>query len=121
MVRKAISYEKRLEIVNLKKHTTLSNRQIAARCDVSEKCVRTTLANFSQTSSVKEKFKPGSPCKYSQGDENYIFRQDRVNFKWSNRDLANDYNSNQKNVSVSVICTTCKANKKVTKCKQHSN
>ena len=29
-VRKAISYEKRLEIVSLKKHTTLSNGQIAA-------------------------------------------------------------------------------------------
>ena len=101
MVRKAISYEKRLEIIHLKKHTTHSNRQIAARVDVSEKCVRTTWANYNKTNSAKEKHKPGRPRKYSERDENYIFRQARVNFKWSNRDLAHDYNSNRKNVSVS--------------------
>ena len=48
MVRKAISYEKRLEIIHLKKHTTQSYMQIAARVDVSEKCVRTTWRTLRQ-------------------------------------------------------------------------
>jgi len=37
---------------------------------VSEKCVRTTLANFEKTNSAEEKTKPGIPRKYSERDEN---------------------------------------------------
>jgi len=100
MVRKAITIVKRYEIINLKTHTNHSNRKIAAMVGVSEKCVRTTLANFEQTNSAKEKVKPGRPRKYSERAENYIFRQARTHFKWSNADLARDFNNYQKNISV---------------------
>ncbi len=91
MVRKAITKEKRYEIMTLKTFNNHSNRKIAAMVGVSEKCVRTTLANFEETNSAKEKAKPGRP---------HIFRQARANFKWSNADLARDYNNNKKNISV---------------------
>ena len=101
MGRKAISHEKRLEIIHLNRHTEHSNRQIAKLVGVSEKCVRTTLANYKINQSVKEVSRPGRPRKLSVRDESYIFRQARVNIKWSNRDLADDFNENKKNVSVS--------------------
>ncbi len=70
MVRKAITKEKRYEIMTLKTFNNHSNRKIAAMVGVSEKCVRTTLANFEKTNSAEEKTKPGIPRKYSERDEN---------------------------------------------------
>ena len=65
MGRKAISHEKRLEIVHLSRHTEHSNRHIAKLVGVSEKCVRTTLSNYKIIQSVKEVSRPGRPRKLS--------------------------------------------------------
>ena len=101
MVRKSINIEKSLEIIHLKHHTLQSYVKIAQLVGVSEKCVRTTLKNYSSINTTSENKKYGRPRKLSLKAENYIFRKARVHVTWSNRDLANDINSIHCNITVS--------------------
>jgi hypothetical protein len=47
-----------------------SSRQLG----ISEKCVRTTLANFKETGDVADKPRPGAPKKISERDKNTVYR-----------------------------------------------
>ncbi len=55
MGKKAVSQEIRWHIVGLSKVEKIKLKTIAEMVGVSEKCVRTTLKNFRETGSAKEK------------------------------------------------------------------
>jgi len=93
MGRKPVSLETRQQIIGLSKDETNSNVKIAKLVGVSEKCVRTTLANFKNFGSPIESPRPGRPKATTPRDEKWICRQARVNPKISYRNLADEFNS----------------------------
>ena len=79
----------------------MSNRKIAEILKVSEKCVRTTLKNYRSLGSPLELKRTGRPKKLSKRQEHHIFRKARTHFKWSYQDLADDFNQQFLNYSIS--------------------
>lgn len=74
MGRKAISEATRWQIVGLSKNESNSMRKIAELVGVSEKCVRTTLRNYKESGSVKDKKRVGRPEKVSEREKSFISR-----------------------------------------------
>jgi transposase len=88
MGKKAVSYQKKMEIVSLKKHTQYSNRQIAKRVGCDEKCVRNTWSAYQLTGDVKDKPRSGRPTKTTDREKSLIFLDSRRNPLFSSQKLA---------------------------------
>ncbi len=52
----------------------MSKRAIGRQLGISEKCVRTTFANFKETGDVADKPRSGAPKKISERDKNTVYR-----------------------------------------------
>ena len=96
-----VTNAQRSEIIGLWRAGAFSKRKIGGIVRVSEKCVRTTIKNFEASGAALEATRSGRPRKLTDRQERYIFRKARVNYKWSFRDLANDFNQNCSSISVS--------------------
>jgi transposase len=87
----SVSIEKRIEIISLKKNTDYSNREIASRLGVSEKCVRTSWKNFEENGKAGEKRRIGRPKLTSVRDVSLLTRQVRQNPRLSAKKLAGTF------------------------------
>jgi transposase len=76
MGKKSVSMETKWQAIGMHK-LNLSNREIARRLNISEKCVRTTLKNFKESGSVADKPRSGAPKKLSERDENALYQISR--------------------------------------------
>ena len=84
MGKKAVSIEIRNQIVGAWKTKTKSNVAIAKMFNVTEKCVRTTVANYMESGRANEKPRSGRPTKHTERDRNKIYRMVRKDPKlWS--------------------------------------
>ena len=102
MGKKPIKNETRIEILTIHNHMKLTNRDIAKRLNVSEKCVRTTIKNKTRFGIVGDSPRSGRPKKLSCRDESWLYRQVRFNPKMSIQDLTSDFNSRASGVGVSI-------------------
>ena len=93
MGKKIVRTETEQKILGLHDHTQDSNREIARKLGISEKCVRTTIKNFQQNASVTDCPRSGRPKKTSYYDDKWIFRQFKVDPKISLRQLTSEFNS----------------------------
>jgi len=93
MGKAAVDNGTRERIISLVLHTELSQREIARRIGVSDKCVRTTIKNYRARGSVAEAPRIGRPNALSYYDKKWIFRQARIDPKLSNRALTEMFNS----------------------------
>ena len=101
MGRKAASDKVRWQIVGLLKDKTKSQREIARMCNVSLKCVKTTLKNHEQHNDVKDLPRLGRPLKLTSRDQSYLYRKVRQDRKISYREHAEGFTNTLGNVSVS--------------------
>lgn len=75
MGKKSISLEIKLKIIS---YSELKNNcEIARRCEVSEKCVRTTLKNYKNFGMMTDLPRSGRPVEINSRDESIIFRESR--------------------------------------------
>ena len=74
MGRKAVSEEKRLLILRLSGDQSKTMSQIALDANASIKCVWTTLKNFKETGSVKDKPRSGRPQSTTDREKSFIGR-----------------------------------------------
>ena len=100
MGKKSVSEETKWQIVGMTK-LNISNREIDRRLGVSEKCVRTTLRNYSEFKQVKDLPRSGRPRKLSEKSENYIFRMQRKDPKKSYKNIAREFNESSVNITIS--------------------
>jgi transposase len=103
MGKKAVSYQKKMEIVSLRKHSQHSNRKIVKMVGCDEKCVRNTWSTFQLTGDVKERPRAGRPEKTSSHEKSLIFRDSRQNPTFSSKKLAARF---EKNTKKSISRTT---------------
>ena len=101
MGRKSVSDKVRWQIVGLLKDKTKSQQEIARMCNVSLKCVQTTLKNHKLHSDVKDLPRLGRPLKLTSRDQSYLYQKVRQDPKISYCELAEGFTNAPGNVSVS--------------------
>ena len=84
-----ISIETKCQVVGLNK-SDLSNRKIGRQLETSECSVRTTLKNYNEFGTVKDKNRSGRPKKMSERDENKAIMLARRNPNISISEIASD-------------------------------
>ena len=89
---RSISIETKWQVVGLNK-SGLSNREIGSQLEISECSVRTTLKNYNEFGTVKDKNRSGRPKKMSERDENKAIMLARRNPNMSIAEIASDLNT----------------------------
>jgi transposase len=90
MGKKSFSHDTRVEILTLYKLGTLSYEEIANKCDVSSKCVFTTVTNYQENGNIDEKKRSGRPRKTTSEHDNRLFHLIRDKPNMSCRSLSVD-------------------------------
>ena len=99
---KSVSSETKWQAVGMHK-TGMSNRAIGRQLGISEKCVRTTLANFKETGDVQDKPRSGAPRQISERDKNTVYRLARQDPNKSVTAIAAELNETLHEASVSYV------------------
>ena len=85
-------------------------------CNVSLKCVQTTLKNHELHNDVKDLPKLGRPLKLTSRDQSYLYRKVRQDPKISYHEFAEGFTKTPSNVSVSSWTVRRSLNKKGIDC-----
>ncbi|XP_065658872.1 uncharacterized protein LOC136083403 [Hydra vulgaris] len=89
---RGITIETKWQVVGLNK-SGLSNQEIGRQLEISECSVRTTLKNYNEFGTVKDKSGSGRPKKMSEWDENEAIMLSRRNPNISIAEIASDLNT----------------------------
>ena len=103
-MKKAVSREKRREIISFVKEVTKSNRKVAELVGVSEKCVRETKNNFILIRESPGKPISGRPLATTSHNNRVIFRDVRIDPRASFKEISSCFNIfGNKPISLSTV------------------
>ena len=90
MGKKSVDHDTRVEIITLYKLKTFTYEEIAEKCNVSCKCVFTTVNNYHENGSVDEKMRSGRPRTTTLEQDKRVFHLARTQPNVSTRSLSAD-------------------------------
>lgn len=90
MGKASVSHDTRVEIITLYKLKTFTYEEIAEKCNISAKCVFTTVKNFLENGSVDELARSGRPRKTSLDQDKRLFHLAQTSPTASSRSLSAD-------------------------------
>lgn len=90
MDKKSVDHDTRVEIITLYKLKTYNYEEIAQKCNVSSKCVFTTVHNYLENGSVDEKKREGRPRITTSEQDKRLFHLARTQPNASTRSLSAD-------------------------------